>query len=175
MIWLTSDTEFFNSNIIEYANRPYKDVQEMNDKLVHNWNYLVKESDMVYHLGNFGRYGIEGCKIYNKLNGRIVLVRGNDDASLLKLMDMGFDGICDSLTLSYKQYVFTMTHEPLIDTMFDQSNHGLINLHGKIRGCKRAFKNRIHVGCDAWNYQPVSLDEIISEYKKSRKQNVLYD
>ena len=41
-------------NIIEYCNRPFKDTNEMNEYIIQKWNSVVKENDIVYHLGDVG-------------------------------------------------------------------------------------------------------------------------
>ena len=41
MIFFTSDTEFNHSNIIEYSNRPYNNVDEMNKSIISNWNSII--------------------------------------------------------------------------------------------------------------------------------------
>lgn len=35
-VWVTSDTHFSHKNIIEYCNRPFKDIYHMNETLVKN-------------------------------------------------------------------------------------------------------------------------------------------
>lgn len=50
MIYFFSDTHFNHSHIIEYCNRPFNNVNKMNNTLIINWNSVVKKDDMVYHL-----------------------------------------------------------------------------------------------------------------------------
>lgn len=79
-IFFTSDTHFHHEAIIKFCNRPYKDVEEMDNNLINNWNSVVKEDDIVFHLGDFA-FG--GSTIWNnilsKLKGHIHLIIGNHD------------------------------------------------------------------------------------------------
>ena len=45
----TSDTHFCHANIIRLCNRPFKDVDYMNEKLIENWNKVVPEDGTVFH------------------------------------------------------------------------------------------------------------------------------
>lgn len=55
--FFTSDTHFGHANIINLCNRPFKDVNHMNDMLVENWNSVVSDDDTVFHLGDFALGG----------------------------------------------------------------------------------------------------------------------
>ena len=73
-IFLTSDTHWGHERIIEFCNRPFKDVEEMNYKLIDNWNKKVPVDGLVFHLGDFAWGGYPFWKkIREQLNGRIIL------------------------------------------------------------------------------------------------------
>ena len=86
--FFTSDTHFYHANIIKFCNRPFKDVEQMNDVMIANWNSVIGKDDTVFHLGDFCLGGAaEWTKILDRLNGKIYLIMGNHD---LKNIRQGF-------------------------------------------------------------------------------------
>lgn len=76
MIYFISDTHFYHKSIIPYCHRPFPSVDEMNEKLIQNWNNTVSKDDKVYFLGDFC-FGSanETRDILNRLNGFKVIIR----------------------------------------------------------------------------------------------------
>lgn len=79
--YLASDLHLNHENIIEYCDRPFEDVYEMNQRLIDNWNDKVGSDDVVFFLGDLGfrMYEEELRMTLGELNGRIVFVEGNHD------------------------------------------------------------------------------------------------
>lgn len=85
--WLISDTHFGHKNILGFEKkdgtklRPYfNDIHHMDDTLISNWNAVVKPDDKVYHLGDVGFKSFTKVKeIFDELNGRKILIKGNHD------------------------------------------------------------------------------------------------
>ena len=79
-VFFTSDTHFNHNNILTYCPRPWATVEEMNEGLIENWNHTVGPGDTVYHLGDFAMGDRTMVpNILSRLNGHIILVRGNHD------------------------------------------------------------------------------------------------
>ena len=112
-IFVKSDTHFNHKNIIKCCNRPYKDVEEMNEAIISNWNNSVTNDDIIYHLGDFGFGTKEELKqIFNRLNGQKYLIMGNHDKKVGRnyYFELGF------LNVYRKEYQldnYILTHEPI--------------------------------------------------------------
>ena len=52
-VFFTADQHFGHKSIIEYCNRPFSDVEEMNEALIENWNKTVDNNDKIFVLGDF--------------------------------------------------------------------------------------------------------------------------
>ena len=79
--FFTADTHFGHLGAMKKFRRPFQDVREMNETLIRNWNSVVKPTDWVFHLGDFGKWaGVNLEQVFNLLNGTKVLIVGNHDA-----------------------------------------------------------------------------------------------
>ena len=78
--WFTSDTHYGHKNILlfEKEARPFDTIEEMNEALISNYNSVVGDQDIVYHLGDFA-FGQRHIDIAGRLKGQKRLVLGNHD------------------------------------------------------------------------------------------------
>lgn len=155
-VYLVSDTHFNHANIIKYCNRPFKDVEEMNKTIIDNWNSVITNDDIVYHLGDFG-FGTkeELQQIFNKLNGKKYLIMGNHDRRVGKAYyeELGFLEV-------YKKECqignVILTHLP------KEVEDGIFNYYGHIHEKEESlyFKDNKHrcICLEKTNYMPVEVD-----------------
>lgn len=183
-LFFTSDQHFNHGNIISFCNRPYSDIQEMNNALIENWNRVVPQDAVVFSIGDLtfsmDKFSIKN--IFSKLNGSMFyFLPGNHDKSkfFVNLPD-NFKIVSDIVHLTittnevyYGQYV--LSHYPLYT--FQGIDRNVINLHGHIHSGKNShagfdtkFKSNFHydIGVDNNNYAPVSL-KTINDIINSRK------
>lgn len=80
MNYYIADTHFGHNAILRFDQRPFEDLQQMEETIVANWNAVVKPGDTVYILGDFcwGKTD-EWLRIIRKLKGNKVLIQGNHD------------------------------------------------------------------------------------------------
>lgn len=76
MIYFIADTHFYHNNIIKYCDRPFEDVEEMNNYIVKKWNSVVKPNDIILHLGDVG-FGLKEqlIPLIASLNGNKILIK----------------------------------------------------------------------------------------------------
>jgi len=76
----TADTHFGHEAIIGHCSRPFASVPEMDRYLIDRWNDVVRDGDLVYHLGDFAFADAEYASwVFHQLNGRKILILGNHD------------------------------------------------------------------------------------------------
>lgn len=158
MIWFTSDQHFSHSNIIDYCNRPFDDVNEMNEEIIDRHNEVVGPNDTVYNLGDFAFFrNADITEWIDLLNGKQVFIKGNHDKWL------GADELPQILEITprvkngHKQKVI-MCHYPLAS--WNGSFHGSIHVFGHCHGNYEPKGKSLDVGVDCWDFYPVSLEQI---------------
>lgn len=163
-----SDTHFSHANIIKYSNRPFKDVVEMNNTIIQNWNSVVKPDDLVYHLGDFtfGREQYMFDMMFNQLNGYIVFIEGNHD-KLARQNKHRFYNYHYGYHEAYVNNQFVvMSHYPMMT--WNKKHRGAIMIHGHChynlaatRKENKEFGKILDVGVDGNKYKPYSFKELM--------------
>lgn len=78
-----ADTHFFHHRILAMCARPFASIHEHDEAIVSRWNSVVRDDDLVYHLGDFGFHlGLNSERIrslFFRLKGRKHLIIGNHD------------------------------------------------------------------------------------------------
>lgn len=165
-VYFTSDTHFGHKNIIEYTGRPWLDVPTMNDALIANWNSVVKPEDTIYHIGDFAMGPkVEHKGFMDRLNGRKILIRGNHDQSVAKMLALGFNEVHNSLlvrldddgnTVSDGGRLVYFAHVPTgTAPEYD------IWICGHVHTAWKRSGNIINAGVDVWDYKPVTFRELL--------------
>ena len=82
-IYLTADQHYGHRKIIQYSNRPFKDLDEMNKVLKENHNKVVRPNDHIIHIGDFlfGK-AYDLIRLLRELNGHHYLIDGSHDQAL---------------------------------------------------------------------------------------------
>ncbi len=166
MKFFTADTHFFHEDLLgnnDFAPRPFKNVAEMNQVMVTNWNRVVKEQDVVYHLGDIAMHPAyekgypEILELLAGLNGQIHFVKGNhDNRAFFKYLAANDPGTATAgipkfffhdvgVLLKFDHHQYYLTHYPMLLGI----TKNIRNLHGHIHHASVPIKEDINVGVDA--------------------------
>lgn len=170
-LFFTADSHFNHTNIIKFCNRPFKSVEQMNETLITNWNSVVSEDDIVFHLGDFCLGGAaEWTKLLDRLNGKIYLILGNHD---LKNFRQGFIQRFEHVALQMfimvdKQKMY-LCHYPFL--CFEGGYKDVWQLFGHVHTrenntgidaerLRYLYPTQYDVGVDNNDFKPVSFNEV---------------
>lgn len=174
MIYFTSDLHLDHKRIIDYSQRPFKDVEEMNRAIIDNWNSVVTKDDTCYVLGDFALSNKAKITYFrSQLNGKIILIRGNHDRTISSMKSMGFDEVYNSLEIELDGYKIYLSHIPIIISKPDPRKYepSLTPtppkyydywLCGHVHEAWNRKNKIINVGVDASNFYPLTLEQLIN-------------
>lgn len=180
-IFFTSDFHIGHTNILKYDNRPFKNVEEMHETLIENWNSKITNDDTVYYLGdlafNKGKDDLDKWFV-NQLKGKIYFIMGNHDKiskiaklnRFEKIHEYGTeiwikdDEVTNKKSGGYQDII--MSHYPILS--WNRGHHGSFHLHGhshqsltKNTEFESYYKKKvIDIGCNGHDYSPLSYNEI---------------
>ena len=171
-VFFTSDTHFSHIAILKYCNRPFASVEEMNEKLIANWNSVVKSGDVVYHMGDFAWGNAEKvAAVFNRLNGHKYLVEGNHDDRTVKRLS--WEWVKESYELRYGDKSYILSHYP--HRSWNKSFHGARHLFGHCHGTLKPWGWSFDAGVDCWDYTPISIEQVEETVAKLPRMNPEYD
>jgi calcineurin-like phosphoesterase family protein len=154
-VFFTSDTHYGHKNIIEYSNRPFTDVEDMNESLIENWNSVVKPGDRVYHLGDFS--WCDPKPIFDRLNGQKYLILGNHD-DLKQHEKCGWTWIKNAFDLKHDGETIILYHYG--QRVWNKMHYNSWMLYGHSHGKLPPYGKSFDVGVDCWNYFPISFEQV---------------
>lgn len=184
--WFTSDTHFGHARIIEYCNRPFYSVAEMNAAIVASFAE-IQPGDTLYHLGDVALGGWkETIKHMDKINGTKILLPGNHDPihpidNRHKREDVwtAFHEVFDEVLSPHLDHrwtkndvVGTMSHFPMKKSETDARHNQWyaedsgqnVHIHGHVHNLWKVNRSQrvvqVNVGWDVW-HRPVSWEEVL--------------
>lgn len=172
-IFFTSDHHFGHKNIIKFSNRPFQNVEEMDEFMIQRWNEKVSADDEVYYLGDMGLCSPNKLKkILDRLNGKIYLINGNHEKSA-QACESRFEWIKDyhELVIEDEDYhkgrqLIVLFHYSMNE--WNASHWGTFHLFGHSHGTLTENPSSLSfdIGVDCHDFYPLSYEEIKAIMKK---------
>ena len=169
MRWFTADLHFGHTNIIVYCNRPYRNVNKMNEGIIQRINNRVGKDDMLYILGDIGKIHGENIEhlafLLSKIKCRLVLILGNHDKlRAFDYVDMGFESVHTHMYI--EDLDVHLTHDPANACMLPSQAW----LCGHVHNLFKVVRNVFNVGVDVNEFNPVSEDEVKEWVKRFKEE-----
>lgn len=174
--FVIADPHFGHENIIKYENRPFSNVEEMDEKLISLWNSTIGKDDLVYVLGDFtlSRNKEAITRLVNSLHGKKVLIMGNHDARKPKdYVECGFETATRKPIMVDPGVI--LMHEPFEDENYISSLY--IYFFGHVHANKTMMDELINAMCvcvERTGYKPIDLDKAIKKIKRAMEEENNY-
>ena len=174
-IFATSDLHFGHNRDFIFGPRGFKSVEEHDEAIISNWNSVVGPDDIVLVLGDLvmGADRKGSMEKIKRLNGRIVICRGNHDTDCkitdyyncpnVSIRTLGNETYANVIKIS--KWSFYICHYPTMlgDFEFIKPGHKNFCLHGhthsqdKFQFIQYCCYN---VALDAHGNKPVNIKDI---------------
>lgn len=170
-VFFTSDTHFTQERTLKLSRRPFRNIQDMDLTLISNWNKKITMNDIVYHLGDFGNQEIVSLLNFKKMyfipgnyeeKDGIKILRKDERVEILTPEVNIFDNSVQLPKFNDIEtgQIYNLVHQPLCNYDLFQEDNEEFYLFGHIHRLQIVKRNGINVGCDCYNFNPVSLEEI---------------
>lgn len=158
-IFVISDLHLGHKNIIKLCNRPFKTLEEMDNTIINNWNKVVSKEDIVYVLGDFAYKGLNAEKYLDKLNGNIILIRGNHDKYI---RHNKIKAVYDYKEIEVNEVKYVLSHYPMI--AWNGQFRNSVHLYGHVHSSGSDWEfpklpNAHSVCCEFHNYTPIGINK----------------
>lgn len=186
-IFLVSDTHFSHRGIVQFLRadgqkeRPWDNIEEMDEALVKNWNSVVRPKDKIYHLGDVV-INRSALPILDRLNGEKVLIKGNHDVFRAEEYLKYFKDIRGTHSLGGKGE-FILSHIPVHPFYVTERWKG--NIHGHLHSgrvtqeclyIQNGYKHvetyldprYLCVSVEQTNFTPISFEEAKKKWEEQQ-------
>ncbi|WP_088361935.1 metallophosphoesterase [Bacillus cereus] len=169
--YVIGDTHFGHKKIISLCSRPFDSVDEMDYKMIEEWNKTVKKDDIVIHIGDVALAKTKKIEwILSQLNGRKWLIRGNHDYSnsVTKWGNIGFERVLtktkdphEFVIVEHENEQYALSHYYLPKEM------GYKNIHGHVHNNTDGLDKKVYAcaSVECINYKPILFSEIIKRFE----------
>jgi len=167
MKWFTSDWHLGHDNVMKFSERPFKEIGEMNERVISNMISAIRPGDEFFFLGDLAwrRYALDGFFERWPRNVNFHWILGNHDrqwqpfkkkcASIGDMKKTKVDG--NAVILShYPMLTWDRSHYNswMLFGHHHRNSHGTAELEDRIQG------KMFNVNLEWNNYMPYSEDDI---------------
>ncbi len=161
MIWFTADFHLSHANIIKYCNRPFKDVETMDEMILKNLEKKINSGDVLYFLGDltfkekiaitfFERFSY--CDIH-------YIVGNHDSRQVINLAKEYCKSVSQLKDIKLENQNITLCHYAM--RVWNKSHFNSWQLYGHSHGRLDPIGKQHDVGVDNCDFNPISFKELL--------------
>lgn len=175
-VFFSSDTHYGHAKIVKLAERPFADIEAMDEAMIAKWNSVVQPGDLVYHLGDFSFHKpARATSIASRLQGQKYLVWGNHDGKRYRKESeflAQWLWCKDLAEIDVQGQKIVLCHYAM--KVWNKSHHGSWQLYGHSHGSLPDDPNalQLDVGVDCWDFTPVSFEQVAARMAKKNYKPV---
>jgi calcineurin-like phosphoesterase family protein len=172
-IWFTADYHIGHANILKYCNRPFQDVEEMDESILENFDSLIEKNSIIFFLGDiaFGDDLTRRVLTLMLQKGEVHFIRGNHDMRYLKTIEQLAGSVNDLLDIEIDGQPITLCHYAM--RVWHKSHFDSWMLYGHSHATLPPVGKQWDVGVDNNRFLPLSYENI-KHIMKSRPHNDNY-
>ena len=177
MYYFISDPHFGHENILKMCQRPFENVEEMNEAMIDAWNQRVTGNDTVFILGDLFYRCPDPEPILQRLKGKKRLIIGNHDSSWMDKVDLSryFVSVDPFLEITDGVRAITLCHYPLLTWKHKLRTY---MVHGHIHNDTTsdffpllvARERVLNAGVEVNGYRPVTFEELQKNNQAFKQQ-----
>lgn len=163
--WVAADHHFGHANILNFKRddgtplRPFSSIEEHDETIIRQHNDLVSPGDRVYLLGDVC-ITRRSCSTLGRLNGRLVLVKGNHDIFRINEYLPFVDDIRSCVVQKDKDgNKVIMSHIPIHPESLGRWG---TNIHGHLHYNSVNNPNYICVSLEHTDYRPIEVHQALA-------------
>ena len=173
MNWFTADFHLSHKNIIQYCNRPFKTIEEMNAIILDNLLKSVNRGDTLYFLGDLTFDKNIATDFFNILKDvEVYFIIGNHDSfQVIKITQEKCVSVSQIINISIEEQPITLCHYAM--RVWNRSHFNSWQLYGHSHGNLSDIGKQYDVGVDSNNFLPVSFAKL-KEIMETKANNCNY-
>lgn len=160
-IWFTGDWHISHANIIKYCNRPFSNVEEMDNTILNNFFSVVKTGDVLYFLGDLtfdNKKAEEILKKFFNVGIKLFYIEGNHDRNVIRaLYDLNIKHYT-LLDTNINGFPVSLCHYAM--RVWNKSHFNSWNLYGHSHNTLEGIGKQMDVGVDTNNFFPYNFFDI---------------
>lgn len=161
MNYYTADPHFFHERILEFCDRPFTSISEMNGRILAHYQASVGPDDDLWIVGDVAMVRSDIADqlsaMLQSIPGRKHLVIGNHDKPWIRALPV-WESVHDMVEVIDDGTRLTLCHYPMIT--WPGARRGALQLFGHVHQNWRGSRNAVNVGVDVWDFKPVTIREI---------------